>query len=229
MAKKILIMSLFFTLSCCGGYFNGPDTRLSTVKNFKPNSSIVIIKTEYRANLDWRTDTDNFLYMGSKGNWHKESGIRYESYLAAPGDYYLNRIWFPYPPSNISKNNSENSKRTFVYGIPDSQNNGIFDSDSNATLKISSKAGWNKKLNAPNFASFETNPGEIVYIGDLFFTFTKQKYWVKGKINLEVEDNYDEAVKYFHSKHPEYKDKPVVKRLVKPGVLLDNYDAGIFW
>ena len=228
MVKKILIVSLFFILSCCG-YFGGSDTRLSTVKNLKPGSSIVIIKTEYRAHLDWRTDTGNFLYMGSKGNWYKESGIRYESYLTDPGYYYLNRIWFPYPPSNISGNNLENNKKTFVYGIPDSQNNGIFDSDSNATLKISSKAGWNKKLNAPNFASFETNPGEIVYIGDLFFTFTKQKYWVKGKINLEVEDNYDEAVKYFHSQYPEYKDKPVIKRLAQPGVLLDNYDAGIFW
>jgi hypothetical protein len=92
-----------------------------------------------------------------------------------------------------------------------------------------SPSGWNKKLNAPNFVSFETKPGEVVYIGDLYFTFTRQKYWVKGKINLEIKDNYDEAVKYFREKFPEYKDKPVIKRLAQPGVLLDNYDAGVFW
>ena len=92
-----------------------------------------------------------------------------------------------------------------------------------------SVSGWNKSLNAPNFASFETNAGEIVYIGDLNFTFEKQKYWIRGKVNLEVDDHYDDAVKYFYAAHPEFKNKKVIKRLVQPGVLLDNYDAGIFW
>ena len=226
MIKKATIITLLFILSCCGSYINGPDTRLSIIKDFKPTSSIVIIRTEYRAQLDWRTDLDNFLYIGSKDSWYKESGVRYESYVTAPGYYYLNRIWFPYPPGNIE---GRAAGKSLVYGASDAQIYAKFDSDSNATLKISSKAGWNKKLNAPNFASFETNPGEIVYIGDLFFTFTKQKYWVKGKINLEVKDNYDQAVSYFRTQYPEYKDKPVIKRLAKPGVLLDNYDAGIFW
>jgi hypothetical protein len=92
-----------------------------------------------------------------------------------------------------------------------------------------SQSGWNKEFNVPNFASFEARSNEIVYIGDLNFTFIKQKYWIRGKINLEVQDNYHEVVKYFREKHPEFKNRKVVKRLAKGGVLLDNFDAGIFW
>lgn len=90
-------------------------------------------------------------------------------------------------------------------------------------------SGWDKNSDAVNFTSFNTNAGEIVYIGDINFEIAHQKHWIRGKINLEVEDNYADAVKYFYEKHPEFKNKKVIKRLAQPGVLLDNYDAGIFW
>jgi hypothetical protein len=94
-----------------------------------------------------------------------------------------------------------------------------------------SSSNWNKKLNIPNFASFEAKTGEIIYIGDLYFTFTKQKFWMKGKANLEVKDNYNKAVKIFRGKHPEFKNKPIIKKLAKAGYLFENdkYDDGIFW
>jgi hypothetical protein len=81
----------------------------------------------------------------------------------------------------------------------------------------------------PNFASFEAKSGEIVYIGDIRFTFTKQKYWLKGKIDLEIKDKYSDAVKFFVEEYPEFKGKKIIKRLIQSGKLLNDYDAGFFW
>ena len=92
----------------------------------------------------------------------------------------------------------------------------------------SSLEGWDKKLNAPNYVSFEAKPNEIVYVGDLAFTFVKQKYWVGGKIKVDVIDNYEDAVQSFYINHPEFKGKRVRKNLAKTGLLPDKSE-GTFW
>ena len=183
MLKKLLVLILpILTVSSCESY--GPDNRLSLMKNFdEKKSSIVIVKMEYGAHFGWRSDAyKNIWYMGSKENWSKESGIRHESYFVKPGYYYLDRIRFPYPPTThvaaFARGNNTLESHHFNERIV-----GIFDSNS---LHFSGD-GWNKKLNAPNFASFETKLSEIVYIGDLIFTVTKNQYWIRGKINLEVD------------------------------------------
>lgn len=79
------------------------------------------------------------------------------------------------------------------------------------------------------FASFEIKSGEVVYIGDLYFTFTKQRFWIKGKMDLEVKDSYQNAVSYFRSSYPQFKDKTVIKRLAQPGVSLNKHLVGTFW
>jgi hypothetical protein len=232
--KKILtLLIITFLQSCIGdGYQIDRDFRLN-VKQFDQNKSIIITKT----NVTQKSFDEKVLNTGfTEMNWckydekikckevfylspytQKKFDDHYHYYLTNAGMYYLDEV-------KELRNHPEYLIILPAFVLIGGGGGTPFGPNFNT-----SKSGWDKKLNAPNFASFEAKPNEIVYIGDLFFTFVHQKYWVKGKINLEVEDNYDEAVKYFHSQHPEYKDKPVVKRLVKPGVLLDNYDAGIFW
>lgn len=230
--KRILITALLFLLqSCSDGYRKERDFRLST-KSFDAGQSIIITKTNASYELhNGKSFDTNFTEM----NWCKNeerkkcSEIFYQSpyvvkkffgqynyYSVSPGDYYLNEIkqqrnhpeYFAIFPLLI-----------YIGGVGDDIK-GNFNN---------SASGWNTKLNSPNFVSFEAKPDEIVYIGDLDFTFTKQHYWIKGKVKLVVQDNYDEALKYFYEAHPEFKNKKVVKRLAQPGVLLNSFDAGIFW
>ncbi len=137
---------------------------------------------------------------------------QYNYYSVSPGVYYLDRI--------REKNPSFFTDFVLAASLIAPKPKPNF---------TTSGSGFNKKTNSTNFASFEIKSGEIVYIGDLHFTITKQKYWVKGKIELEVEDNYDMAVNPFREKSPEFKNKSVIKRLARPGTLLNNFDAGIFW
>lgn len=224
MLKKILILILpILTIISCESY--GPDKRVSSQNFDQKESSIVIARMEYGAHFGWRNDVDkNIWYMGTKNNWTQESGIRYESYFVNPGYYYLDRIRFPYPPTTreaaFARGNATLETHHFDEIIV-----GIFDSNS---LHFSGD-GWNKKLKAPNFASFETKTNEIVYIGDLIFTVTKNRYWIRGKINLTVEDHFEEAKQYFYEKFPEYRNKKIVKRLTKPGALLSKENVGTFW
>ncbi len=231
MYKIFIILLLITVQSCSEGYKKERDFRLG-IKSFDATKSIVIMKTSASyEKQDGKAFDSNFTEM----NWCKKEEekkcleIFYQSpyvikkfygqhnyYSINPGYYYLNEI-------KQQKNHPEHLL-LFPFLI---YSGGV---DSNLKPNFNnSLSGWNKKLKSPNFASFETNAEEIVYIGDLYFTFTKQKYWIRGKIKLYVEDNYSDAVKYFYEEHPEFKGKKVVKRLVQPGVLLDNYDAGIFW
>ncbi|MCE3254508.1 MAG: hypothetical protein K0R25_2 [Rickettsiaceae bacterium] len=242
MRKLIIILFIAVLQSCSSdGYRIDVDSRLSKKINSESDNVILITRAETKSinyegkifdrnfnKMNWCTGDNkkrckDILYFNPytkiKFRSDYRSDFDYDFYVTKPGYYYLNQVeqlrgyredWYLIPTVILSK--------FFAYGVP---------------LKnipnFNSSSGWNKKLDAPNFASFEAKAGEIVYIGDLFFTFTKQKYWMKGKVNLEIEDSYDEAVRYFRAQYPEYKDKPVIKRLAKPGVLLDNYDAGIFW
>ena len=237
MKKLIIILFLAFLQSCSSdGYVKNRDFRLSDNSKTRYGTAIIITgnNTEF---ISTGAIASRFDHGFTEMNWCKDEEqknckeIFYSSpytkkkfygqrnyYSIESGTYYLDEI-------KEMPNYTDNLLLLPFKFLVDAGTYGAFVKPNFNT----SPSGWNKKLNAPNFASFETNPGEIVYIGDLFFTFTKQKYWVKGKINLEVKDNYDQAVIYFRTQYPEYKDKPVIKRLAKPGVLLDDYDAGIFW
>jgi hypothetical protein len=244
MIKKILIITLVFCTQACSsdGYNLDKEFRLSKESSMGINDAILITRAETKSvkhdgkvfdrnfnKMNWcRTEEKkrckDILYFNPytkiKFRSDNRSDFNYDFYLVKPGSYYLNDI---------------KQFRGYIedwYTLPIVVPVGIL--TFGATLRKTpnfntSTSGWNRSKNAPNFVSFEINPGEIVYIGDLDFTFTKQKYWFKGKVNLEIQDNYKEAVSYFHSEYPEYKDKPVIKRLAKPGILLDDYSAGTFW
>ena len=62
------------------------------------------------------------------------------------------------------------------------------------------------------YASFATNPNEIVYIGDLAFT----------ENGLEYLDSYEEAKQWFYKEYPQFKDKPVIKRIATLGPYAKN-------
>jgi len=230
MKKVLLLVAFFLTNSCSDGYRKERDFRIINRNFDQKENSIIIVKTaanyEHRGKsfdsgfteMNWCKDEQNkkcseIFYQNPYSN--KKFYSQHNYYIIDSGSYYLNKI-----------KQERNHPEYFVLFPIIAYSGSVGSVRGNFNT---SPSGWNKNLNSPNFASFETNPGEIVYIGDLYFTFTKQKYWIRGKINLEVQDNYKEAVKYFYEKHPEFKNKPVVKRLTKSGVLLDNFDAGIFW
>jgi hypothetical protein len=73
----------------------------------------------------------------------------------------------------------------------------------------------------PLLASFTVKPGEIVYIGDINLS-TSTAGMVTGNINFKIKDNYEEVVKDFKQKYPQFKNRLVVKRLVRLGNLIDT-------
>lgn len=243
MKKYFLTLILLFLLPSCSsnGYRFDKDFRLSE-KNNNSNNAIIIVKVETKSvdykgrvfdrnfnKMNWCQSEKNgeckdILYFNPytkiKFRSDKDSDFDYDIYSVKPGHYYLNEI-------QQFRGNFEDW-HLFPITIPLGML--TFGNSFNKISNFSNTpSGWNKKLNAPNFASFEVKSNEIVYIGNLFFTFTKQRNWRKGKINLEIIDDYEEAVSYFKDKHPEYKNKVVTKLLVQPGILLNNYDGGFFW
>lgn len=240
MKKLITILFLTFLQSCSEGYIESHDLRLLNNSQIK-DSAIVLTKISAKS-ISTGAISNKFGYGFTQMNWCKDDEKKqckenvyfnpytrkkinneFGYYAINPGKYYLDEI-------KEQRNHPENFilfPIDLIISALVRHGTTIFTNvDNNFNTSLS---GWNTKLKAPNFASFEVSAGEIVYIGDLHFTFTKQKYWSKGKIDLEVQDNYDKAVKYFRSSYPEYKDRHVIKRLASPGVFLDNYDAGFFW
>ena len=241
--KKLIILLFLIQACSADGYDKSLDFRLSNKQSKSSESAIILtmVNAEYfnDGEIKRRFDTDfneinwceyddkvkckEILYFNPYTK--KKFYDLYNFYVVDPGLYYANQ--FKQSPTHNATALFTVPTAFVLAAILGPSAGGFFPVQiPNFT---SYKSGWNKKLNAPNFASFEAKAREIVYIGDLFFTFTKQQRWIKGKINLEVQDNYDQAVSYFRTQYPEYKDKPVIKRLAKPGVLLDDYDAGIFW
>lgn len=227
--KKIFLLLLILQSCSSDGYIKSRDFRLLKAEKLVVGSSIIITRVNTRSikqesgftEMNWchyedEKKCEKTLYFSpfSKKKFHDQ----YVYYKADAGKYYLDKI-------KEMPNYTDNILILPFKFLADVGTYGAFVKPNFNT----SPSGWSEKFNSPNFASFETKSEEIVYIGDLNFTFTKQKYWIRGKINLEIEDNYDEAVKYFKEKFPEYKNKTVIKRLAKPGVLLDDFDAGIFW
>ena len=225
MRLYFILITFLIIQNCSLNKQNGVFGDLANKIQKKDDSSVVILKTNVkRVSFSGAVFDANF----GKFEWcNKDNGEcnkldikklhtneQYAFYEVKPGFYYLNDIY-------------QLNRAILPFGFVVSfvgADMGFFSPSFNLSI-----SGWNKELKAPNFTSFETKPGEIVYIGDINFSFMHQKHWIRGKINLDIQDNYDEAVKYFREKFPEYKNKPVIKRLAQPGILLDDYDAGIFW
>ena len=237
MKAVLLLLTLMIIQSCSSDeYIKKRDFRLSNNRELQDGYAIIIVKTATQSistgalksrygngftEMNWCrqnevSDCEEILYFSPYTK--KKTYGQYVYYRARAGKYYLDKV-------KEKQNYSGNVLLLPFKFLADAGTYGAFVSPNFNT----SAFGWNKKLNAPNFTSFETKPGEIVYIGDLYFTFIKQKYWIRGKINFDVQDKYDEAKKYFREQFPEYRNKPIIKRLAQPGVMLDNYDAGIFW
>ena len=248
--RFLLIFLMFLSQSCSfDGYDKKRDFRLGKDFQLDDGSAIIITKVDINytaeALLATRTDTD-FTEMNwcrdenekkcakilpfspyTRAKLNKGRKTRHSFYKLDSGNYYLNQVkeyrsytadWYLLPikiPLDI-----------VTGGLIDIATGGAAGFSPNFSTRVS---GWNKELNTPNFAYFETKPKEIVYIGDLNFSVTGKKKWVGAKINLEIKDNYKEALTSFRMEHPEFANTPVVKRLAHPGSLLDNFDAGIFW
>lgn len=243
MSKKFLVIIILFLFQACSfdGYKKERDSRLNIAsKEINNESAIIITKvhTNYTiiAPLATRNDKDftemnwcrddeqkkckDTLYFSpyTRIKFNSYSNNQYDVYEVKPGYYYLDKL----------KENQDYADDWFLLPIKIPLDIITF----GVTVKPNfntSPSGWNKEINAPNFASFKVNAGEVIYLGDLYFDILKNRKWLHGKINLEIKDNYSTASKYFHLKFPQYKNRQITKRLVQPGVLLDNYDAGIFW
>jgi hypothetical protein len=242
MLKKSIILILLLSSEACSleRYRVDREFRLSKKPNQEIGDAVIVARIDTKSvyyddkvfdrnfiKMNWcrvenKEECKDLLYFNPYNGIKLHNDYDYSFYSTKPGFYYLDDV-----------SQSKGGYLKNWYWLPILIPIGVLSFGSGIGKSIPdfsvSPSGWNKKLKAPNFVSFETKTNEIVYIGDLYFTFTKQKYWFKGKINLEIQDNYDEAVKYFHYKHPEFRNKTVVKRLAQPGVLLDNYDAGFFW
>jgi hypothetical protein len=218
------------------GYLKKRDFRLSNNRELQNDSAILIVRTTTQSistgalknrygngftEMNWCKQDEEFscnevLYFSPYSK--KKTYGQYVYYNIKPGKYYLNKI-------KEKQNYSDNILLLPFKFFVDAGTYGAFVEPNFNT----SPSGWNKKLSMPNFASFEAKSGEIVYIGDIRFTFTKQKYWLKGKIDLEIKDKYSDAVKFFVEEYPEFKGKKIIKRLIQSGKLLNDYDAGFFW
>lgn len=229
--KKLILFFIAFIQACSSdGYQKNRDSRLITTP-FKEGKSIIITRANvsYEAHngkgfsadfteMNWCKDEknkkcDEIFYQSpyTRKKFHSQ----YSYYTINPGSYYLEEI-------------KENASRPELWPLlpfvaiigaspfPD-------------TNYSTSLVGWNNKLNAPNYISFEAKANEITYIGDLYFTVTRQKYWLRGKMNIKVEDNYEQAISFFRKNYPEFRNKKIVKNLAKPGVLLDSFKDGFFW
>lgn len=233
----LLFLTLIMIQSCSSdGYIKERDFRLSNNRELKNDSAILIVRTATQSvstgalksrygngftEMNWCREDEKFdckeiLYFNPYTK--KKTYGQYAYYNIKPGKYYLDKI----------KEKPDYSNNILLVPFKFLADVGTYGALVEPNFNTS-PSGWNKKLNTPNFASFEVKPGEIVYIGDIRLTFTKQKYWLKGKIDLEIEDKYSDAAKYFFEEYLEFKGKKIVKRLIKPGVLLNNYDAGFFW
>ena len=233
----LLFLTLIIIQSCSSdGYIKERDFRLSNNRELKNDSAILIVRTATQSvstgalksrygngftEMNWCREDEKFdcseiLYFNPYAK--KKTYGQYAYYNVKPGKYYLDKI----------KEKPDYSNNILLAPFKFLADVGTYGALVEPNFNTS-PSGWNKKLNTPNFASFEVKSGEIVYIGDVRLTFTKQKYWLKGKIDLEIEDKYSDAAKYFFEEYLEFKGKKIVKRLMKPGVLLNNYDAGFFW
>jgi hypothetical protein len=233
----ILFLILIIFQSCSSqAYIKKRDFRLSNNHEFHNESSIIIVRIASQSvstgvlknrygngftEMNWCKENEKFdckeiLYFSPFAN--KKTYGQYLYYKIIPGKYYLNKI----------KEKQDYFDNLFLLPFKFLADIGTYGALKEPNFNTS-PSGWNKKLGMPNFASFEARPGEIVYIGDLRFTFTKQKYWLKGKIDLEIEDKYSDAIKYFFEEYPEFRDKKITKRLIRSGVFLNDYDAGFFW
>ncbi len=236
--KTLTLFLIIIIMQSCSsdGYIKNRDFRLTHNSELQSDYSIVIVRATAQSvstgalknrygngftEMNWCKEDEKLsckevLYFSP--HTKKKTYGQYNYYNIKAGKYYLNKI-------KESQDYTQDFLRVPFKFLADVGTYGALTKPNFNT----SPSGWNKKLNTPNFASFEAKAGEVVYIGDIMFTFTKQKYWLKGKIDLEIEDKYDDGVKYFFQEFPEFKSKKVVKRLIQQGVFLNNYDAGFFW
>jgi hypothetical protein len=70
-------------------------------------------------------------------------------------------------------------------------------------------------------AGFIAKPKEVIYIGDINF-ITQINGLFDRIVLIEIDDNYDDAVKLFRKKYPSLKNVKVVKNIIKPGYLFHD-------
>jgi hypothetical protein len=155
------------------------------------------IKLKYYSyiNLNYLTKIESIQETSKYEIFKINTGLNYLSFFYFNIDYICNTFKSPYRYCGIS-----------LMGGCDT----CYDEYKENLL--SDKGGLTYDTKQPAYASFTTNPNEIVYIGDLAFT----------ENGLEYLDSYEEAVAWFYKEYPQFKDKPVIKRIATLGPYAKN-------
>lgn len=81
----------------------------------------------------------------------------------------------------------------------------------------------------PLSASFLINHNEIVYVGDVTINIYPRFSFLNDNISIKIEDNYDDAIKNFAKNYPQFKNKKIIKRLIKLGTIFNNEGKAVFF
>lgn len=219
MSKKIILILLVFVTSCAGFKPMSPISysfkKHEKMDEFIPidfaKSSIILGSFNYRVEID---ELNKIKSNGKMGwiNTNDSGAVSFminndenlANYSLTSGKYYLATLNIL---PKLSKDCGGKKRKSFITTVKGLKNNN------------------------PTLASFEAKDGEIVYIGDLYFTAKAKKDWLNsGTLSLEVLDNYTAAVKELYDKNPELQHINVVKRLAKSGSSIQSGESvGRFW
>jgi hypothetical protein len=213
--SQFTLVSVLLTVILCGCNSKYYDATIQEEAFAKNNKAIVILKTLYSRNcLLSCNDADQ---LPVQTDWakldqsydNKETRVTYDfdandrlmrigSVLAEVGTMGLSTL-------------VTNEKRYYAAYMIDPGKYVLdhINLSSGGMRYYSIVEGWDKSSKQPHLASFEVQPGEVVYLGDLKIMPTMNTFAV-----MPV-DHYNDAVTFFKEKYPQI-TTAVIKRLVTP-------------
>jgi hypothetical protein len=248
MIKIYLVLSLsFFLTSCINGvpivvsvgdginyheYGQWSEAKVANpIEKVGENETIIITKVGNNILINspaidrgWESLGATWVNKDSDGNLISIKSNQYERgiFKIRSGDYFLISV------GNIAMVDIDDSgfglshRRSFTFTYRDSS---FFENRLENNEGFISPKYLVDKQGLPPLASFKVRPQEIVYIGDLELK-TEVIGWFSGKVNFEVRDKYFDAVKDFRKRYPQFRDRPVLKRLVSLGTFV-NEDGNV--
>lgn len=207
---KYIILSACLLLSSCFTRYSGIGYEKYDVKNletkgfvimgFNKKESIKFNQVEYINVSSGKKNDDIFIKIKEK---------EFYSTMSVSGKYVLNDF-------DLNIISQCNDKNPVEYNVQCVTLSAITQVDAcsmqcNKSYKI--YGFYNGlTLQGPSYASFDVNAGEIIYIGDLNY----------DNFGINYLDNYEEAVAWFYKEYPQFKDKPVIKRIATLGPYAKN-------
>ena len=205
---KYIILSVCLLLSSCFTRYSGIGYEKYDVKNLETKG--IAISGTYNKNIISYSSEYIDIVSGEVGNFFIIKNINRASIVVKPGKYILNTFYF-----NMN-NNCKRSDDYTEYNVQCVALSAITQVDACTITCKDNYSIYNAyhglTLQGPSYASFDVNAGEIIYIGDLNY----------DNFGINYLDNYEEAVAWFYKEYPQFKDKPVIKRIATLGPYAKN-------